>query len=80
MDGKIVRFLCACDVPFNVLHSPYWHDMVKAINEAVKGYKIPNYEKARTMLLERERAKVKRALTRFTNEWVDCGVSIVSDG
>ena len=40
----------------------------------------PPTEKARTMLLEREKAKVQRALTRFTNEWVDSGVSIVSDG
>ena len=36
VDGKIVRFLCACGVPFNVLHSLCWHDMVKAINEAPK--------------------------------------------
>ena len=77
MDGKIVRFLCVCGVPFNVLRSPYWHEMVKAINEAPKGYKSPNYEKATTMLLEREKGKVQIALTRFTNEWVDCGVSIV---
>lgn len=79
MDGKIVRFLCACGVPFNVLRSPYRHEMVKAMNEAPKGYKSLNYEKARPVLLEREKAKVQRTLTRFTNEWVDCGVSIVSD-
>ena len=54
--------------------------MVKAINEAPKGYKAPNYEKARTVLLEREKSKVQRAMTRFTHEWVDFGVSIVSDG
>ena len=29
--------------------------MVKAINEAPNGYKRPNYVKARTMLLEREK-------------------------
>lgn len=80
MDGKIVRFHCACAIPFNVLRSPYWHEMVKAINEAPKGYKAPNYEKARTVLLEREKAKVQRAFTRFTNEWVDSRVSIVLDG
>lgn len=85
MDGKIVRFLCVCGVPFNVLRSPYWHEVVEAINEAPKGYKAPNYEKApnnekaRTMLLEREKAKVQIALTHFINEWVDCGVSIVLD-
>lgn len=77
VDGKIIQFLCACGVPFNVLRSHCWHEMVKAINEALKGYKSPNYQKARTMLLEREKTKVQRALTRFTNEWVDCGVSIV---
>jgi hypothetical protein len=66
--------------PFNVLRSPYWHDMVNAINETPKGYKGPSYEKARTVLLDKERAKIQRALTRFTNEWGAFGVSIVSDG
>ena len=32
------------------------------------------------MLLEREKSKVQRALTRFTHEWMDFGVSIISDG
>jgi hypothetical protein len=63
-----------------VLCSPYWHDLVKGINEAPKGYKSPNCEKVRTMLLDRERGKIQRALTWFTNDWGDFGVSIVSDG
>jgi hypothetical protein len=52
VDAKVARFLYACGVPFNVLRSPYWHDLVKEINEAPKGYKSPNYEKARTVLLD----------------------------
>jgi hypothetical protein len=32
------------------------------------------------MLLDRERAKIQRDLTRFTYEWADTGVSIVFDG
>ena len=80
MDGKIVWFLYACSVPFNVLRSPYRHDMVNGINKAPKGYKSPNYEKGRTMLLEREKTKVQRALTRFTNESVNCGVSMYQMG
>jgi hypothetical protein len=63
-----------------VLHSPYWHDLVKEINEAPKTYKRPKYEKARIVLLDREKAKFQRALTRFTDESSDIGVSIVSDG
>jgi hypothetical protein len=80
VDAKVARFLYACGVPFNVLRSPYWHSMVKAINKAPIGYKSPRYEKARTVLLDKEKAKVKRALTRFTDGWADVGVSIVSDG
>jgi hypothetical protein len=80
VDAKVARFLYACGVPFNVLRSPYSHSMVKTINKAPIGYKSPGYEKARTVLLDKEKAKVKRALTRFTNGWVDVGVSIVSDG
>jgi hypothetical protein len=80
VDAKVARFLYTCGVPFNVLRSPYWHSMVKAINKAPIGYKSLVYEKARTVLLDKEKAKVKRALTRFTDGWADVGVSIVSDG
>ena len=41
LDSKIFRFLYACGVPFNVLRSPYWHEMVSAINDAPKGYRSP---------------------------------------
>jgi hypothetical protein len=80
VDAKVARFLYACGVPFNILRSPYWHSMVKAINKAPIGYKSPGYEKARTVLLDKEKAKVKRALTQFTDGWANAGVSIVSDG
>jgi hypothetical protein len=28
VDAKNFRFLYACGIPFNVLRSPYWHEMV----------------------------------------------------
>jgi hypothetical protein len=80
VDAKVIWFLYACGIPFNVLGSPYWHDLVKGINEAPKGYKSPSYEKARIVLLDREGEKNQRALTRFIDDWGDFGVSIVSDG
>jgi hypothetical protein len=80
VDAKMTRFFYACGVRFNVLRSPYWHSMVKAINKAPIGYKSPGYEKARTVLLDKEKTKVKRALTQFTDGWADAQVSIVFDG
>jgi hypothetical protein len=40
----------------------------------------PRYDKARTLGLDRERAKIQGALGKFSNEWNLHGVSIVSDG
>jgi hypothetical protein len=60
VDAKIFRFLYACGIPFNVLRSPYWHEMVQAINGAPKGYRSPGYDKARTLGLDRERAQNPR--------------------
>lgn len=58
MDAKVFKVIYACGIPFNVLHSPYWHEMVHAINNAPKGYKSHRYEKAKTMGLEKERGKI----------------------
>ena len=80
VDSKVYRFLFACGIPFNVLRSPYWHEMVAAIRGAPAGYMSPGYDKARTVGLDKEKAKIQAALGQFTNEWNDTGVSIVSDG
>jgi hypothetical protein len=34
VDAKVARFLYACGIQFNVLHSPYWHDLLKGINKS----------------------------------------------
>ena len=80
MDSKIYQFLYACGIPFNVLCSPYWHEMVSGINDVPKGYKSPGYDKARTIGLDHEKTKISHSLSRMTNSWTDHGVSIVSDG
>ena len=80
MDSKVYRFLYACGIPFNVLRSPYWHEMVSAINDAPKGYKSPGYDKARIVGLDHEKAKISHSLNKMTSSWTDNGVSIVSDG
>jgi hypothetical protein len=63
VDANFFRFLYECGVPFNVLRSPYWHEMVQAINGASKGYKSPGYDKARTLGLDKERAKIHGAIS-----------------
>jgi hypothetical protein len=39
VDAEVFKVLYACGIPFNVLHSPYWHEMVQAIHNTPNGYK-----------------------------------------
>eukprot|EP00253_Pinus_taeda_P001739 PITA_01739 len=54
--------------------------MIKAVNEAPKGYKSPGYEKVRTTLLASERQSVDRQLQGIWDTWAETGVSVISDG
>ena len=44
-ETRVARAIYACGIPFNVVRSPYWQDMVRAINTAPQGFKGPNYKK-----------------------------------
>jgi hypothetical protein len=53
--SRVARAIFACGIPFNVVPSPYWQDLVRAINTAPQGFKGPNYVKHKTILLRKER-------------------------
>ncbi|KAL3834370.1 hypothetical protein ACJIZ3_009106 [Penstemon smallii] len=80
VDGLIGKFFYGCGIPFNVARSPFFHDMVKGINEASRGYKPPSADKIRTSLLDKEKSKLDRHLAGIKDQWPTFGVSIVSDG
>ena len=79
-ETRVARALYACGIPFNVVRSPYWQDMVRAINTAPKGFKRPNYEKVRTDLLKKEKELLEDVLSPIRSSWGSSGVTIVSDG
>lgn len=68
-DMKIVKFLCANDIPFNVLRSPQFAGMVTAINKASSGYKGPSSKKARTTQLDACKRSVEHDLAIVKSTW-----------
>ena len=54
--------------------------MVRAINIAPQGFKGPNYEKLRTVLLKKEGLLIEDVLRPIQNSWANSGVSIILDG
>jgi hypothetical protein len=79
-DEHIARCIYANGLAFNLVRSPYWQQMIKAVNEAPKGYKSSGYEKVRTTLLSSEKQSVDRQLQAIRDTWNETGVSIISDG
>ena len=79
-NSRVARCIYACGIPFNVVRSPYWQDMIRAINKAPQGYKGPNYEKVRAQLLKNEKDLVEDVLSPIRSSWTSSGVTIVSNG
>lgn len=53
---------------------------MREINTTPQGFKGPNYEKIRTVLLKKERFLIEDVLKLVRNSWSSSGVSIISDG
>ena len=71
-DSRVARCIYACGIPFNVVRSPYWQYMIRAVNKvnkAPQGYKGPNYEKVRTQLLKNEKELVEDILAPIRSSW-----------
>jgi hypothetical protein len=48
VDEYVAHCIYANGLTFNLVCSLYWQQMIKAVNEAPKGYKSPGYEKVCT--------------------------------
>eukprot|EP01018_Ginkgo_biloba_P020087 Gb_39398 [translate_table: standard] len=80
VDNCVARCVYACDISFNVVCSPYWEDMGRAINDGPKGYKSPSFEKIPTTLLTKEKSLVEQTIEPIKASQQTTNVSIVSKG
>jgi hypothetical protein len=69
VDMAITKFLCANGIPFNVLRSPQFSEMVMAIRNGPKDYKGLSSEKARTTLLDACKRNVENDLAPLKSTW-----------
>eukprot|EP01018_Ginkgo_biloba_P023395 Gb_41608 [translate_table: standard] len=80
VDSRVARCIYACGISFNVVRSPYWQDMVRAINDGHKGYKTPSFEKVQTTLLTKEKSLMEKTVEPIRASWQTTNVSIISYG
>ncbi|XP_059069104.1 uncharacterized protein LOC131859411 [Cryptomeria japonica] len=79
-DSKIARCLYGNGLPFNLVRSPYFRDMVHTLCNTPSDYVCPGYEKVRTTLLAKEKASIELQLKVIKDTWQETGVTIVFDG
>ncbi|MCO5604940.1 hypothetical protein L7F22_059115 [Adiantum nelumboides] len=80
VDEAVARCFYACGLSFTLARSPYFSEMVSAIASFGKGYKAPNYQKLRTILLANEKGRIERSLSSVEASWRHFGCSLISDG
>uniref|UniRef100_A0A0A9CWE7 DUF659 domain-containing protein n=1 Tax=Arundo donax TaxID=35708 RepID=A0A0A9CWE7_ARUDO len=81
LDCLIVRFLYANGLSFNLMRSPFLHDMIKfACENVLPGYVLPTFNAARTTMLVAEKANINELTKPCRISWTTTGVSLVSDG
>ena len=68
-ETRVSRAIYAYGIPFNVVRSLYWQDLVRAINTAPQGFKGPNYEKLKKKLLKKERLLLEDVLKPIRSSW-----------
>ena len=80
VDEAIAHCLYANGLPFNLVRSPYWKEMVAAILRVLGDYIIPGFQKVRTTLLQKEKISIDKALQPIRTSWKTSGITIISDG
>lgn len=77
---KICRFIYANALPFNLVNTPTFKEMIEEVSQFGRGLKPPSYHEVRNTYLKREVDAVNEKLEKYKKEWKKTGCSIMSDG
>lgn len=77
VDEMIARFVYADGLNVNVINSPYFLEMVKAIAASGPGYEPPSTEKLCDSLLNKEKGKIEKFMASVRESWSHTGCTIL---
>lgn len=80
MDDKIADFIYGCALPFNIVESPQFKDLLKAAQGAPTSYKLPVRHRFAGDILERSVKRLKADEQPIRDSCTVHGCTIVSDG
>lgn len=77
VDEIIARFFYADGLNINIVNSPYFRDMVKAIADFGPGYEPPSRDMLSDSFLSKEKAKLEKAINLIRESWPHTGCTII---
>ncbi|KAA8550236.1 hypothetical protein F0562_001920 [Nyssa sinensis] len=77
VDDVVARFFYAEGLNINVVSSPYFHEMTKAIAAFGPGYEPPSIEKLSDSFLSKEKARMERAMALIRESWPHTACTIL---
>ncbi|KAB2606588.1 hypothetical protein D8674_006305 [Pyrus ussuriensis x Pyrus communis] len=80
IDEKVARFFYVHGLNLNVVNSPYFHDMAKAISTFGPGYEPLSVDELSDSFPSREKGRIERSLALVTESWPHTGSSILCFG
>jgi hypothetical protein len=79
MDKIIVKLFFGCGIPFKVIKSNYFKQMISIVRHYDLGYLPPSYEKLRTTLLKGVKNDLIKNLNVVKESWKEIGCTITCD-
>ncbi|KAI0526896.1 hypothetical protein KFK09_002489 [Dendrobium nobile] len=76
----IARFIYENGIPFNVVRSPSWINMLRSVGSYGRGLQLPSMYELRTWMLNEEVKTTSKMVDDVKKTWIETGVTIMSDG
>ncbi|RDX92334.1 hypothetical protein CR513_25546, partial [Mucuna pruriens] len=79
-----IQEICNCiygnALPFNLVRSPLFVQMLKVVGEYGKGLKPPTYHEVRVSFLKKAVDNIHKSLEKYKSEWEKWGYTLMCDG
>lgn len=80
VDDIVARFFYADGLSIDIVNSPYFHEMVKAIGAFGSGYEPPSIDKLSDSFLSKEKGRIEKSMALVRESWPHTGCTILCVG
>ena len=80
IDDIVARFFYADGLNIDIVNSPYFREMVKALGAFGSGYELPSIDKLSDSFLSKEKARIEKSVALVRESWPHTGCTILCAG